>query len=90
MASFRRPHEAKTAPIRYRISGCDWLFVESGRGTARVNGKRYRLSPGTLLLIEKGGEHEITNTGRTLLRTLNFYVPPAYDASGEELPRGRR
>jgi mannose-6-phosphate isomerase-like protein (cupin superfamily) len=74
-----------------RHRGADqWLFVESGTGVARVNGRRYKLSPGTLLLIEKGDEHEIVNTGRSLLKTLNFYVPPAYARSGEELPRGRR
>jgi mannose-6-phosphate isomerase-like protein (cupin superfamily) len=76
---------------RNRHRGADqWLYVESGRGTATVNGKRYTLTPGTLLLIEKGDEHEIRNSGRTLLKTLNFYVPPAYDAKGDELARGRR
>lgn len=74
-----------------RHRGADqWLFVESGTGTARVNGRRYALAAGTLLLIEKGDRHEICNTGRGLLRTLNFYVPPAYDARGDELPRGER
>jgi len=43
-----------------------------------------------LLLIEQGDRHEIRNTGRALLRTLNFYTPPAYRADGTELPRGRR
>jgi mannose-6-phosphate isomerase-like protein (cupin superfamily) len=76
---------------RNRHRGADqWLFVESGRGLAVVNKRSYKLSPGTLLLIEKGDEHEIRNTGRAPLKTLNFYVPPAYDAQGEELPRGRR
>ena len=76
---------------RNRHRGADqWLFVESGRGIAVVNKRRYALKPGTLLLIEKGDEHEITNTGRTLLKTLNFYVPPAYTSAGDELPRGRR
>jgi mannose-6-phosphate isomerase-like protein (cupin superfamily) len=54
-----------------------------------VNGRRIALAPGTLLLIEKGDRHEIRNTGRAPLETVNVYVPPAYDASGEELPRGR-
>jgi hypothetical protein len=53
------------------------------------NRKRYPLGAGTLLLIEHGDEHEITNTGRGLLKTLNFYVPPAYDAKGDELPAGK-
>jgi len=74
-----------------RHRGADqWLFVESGTGMARVNGRRHALKPGTLLLIEKGDEHEIRNTGRSLLKTLNFYVPPAYDGDGDELPRGKR
>ena len=76
---------------RNRHRGADqWLYVESGTGVATVNKRRYALRAGTLLLIEKGDEHEIRNTGRTLLKTLNFYVPPAYDSEGEELSRGRR
>ncbi len=39
--------------------------------------------------LQYEGEHEIRNTGRALLRTLNFYVPPAYPSRGEELPAGR-
>ena len=72
-----------------RHSGADqWLFVESGSGTAIVDGRRYQLRAGTLILIERGNRHEIRNTGRTPLRTLNVYVPPAYTKSGDELPRG--
>ena len=74
-----------------RHRGADqWLFVLSGTGTAVVNGKRHRLRPGSLLFIEKRERHQIKNTGRALLRTLNFYVPPAYKASGDPLPRGRK
>jgi mannose-6-phosphate isomerase-like protein (cupin superfamily) len=67
-----------------------WLFVVAGSGVAWVNGRRRPLRAGVLLLIEQGDRHEIRNTGRALLRTLNFYTPPAYRADGTELPRGRR
>jgi hypothetical protein len=30
------------------------------------------------------------STGWTLLRTLNYYSPPAYTSAGEELPAARR
>ena len=74
-----------------RHRGADqWLYVVSGTGTARVNRRRVRLRAGSLLLIERGDEHEIRNTGRAPLRTLNVYVPPAYSKGGDELPRGRR
>ena len=73
-----------------RHRGADqWLFVVSGRGEAIVSGKRHALHPGSLLLIEKTEEHEIRNTGRALLRTLNFYSPPAYREDGNPLPRGK-
>jgi mannose-6-phosphate isomerase-like protein (cupin superfamily) len=73
-----------------RHRGADqWLFVVSGSGQAVVNRRRYRLKAGTLLLIERGDRHEIKNTGREKLVTLNFYVPPAYTDKGEELPAGK-
>ena len=70
-----------------RHAGADqWLFVVAGSGVATVNGRRYPLRASTLLLIEHGDKHEIRNTGRRRLRTLNFSVPPAYTAAGDELP----
>jgi mannose-6-phosphate isomerase-like protein (cupin superfamily) len=73
-----------------RHRGADqWLFVQSGVGVATVNGRRVRLKAGSLVLVERGDRHEIRNTGRTPLKTLNIYVPPAYTKSGDELPRGR-
>ncbi len=62
-----------------------WLFVLSGSGSAHVEGERVALEAGTLLLIERGERHEIRNSGDELLRTLNVYVPPAYDANGDAL-----
>jgi mannose-6-phosphate isomerase-like protein (cupin superfamily) len=55
-----------------------------------VNGKRHKLGRGSLLFIERREKHEIRNTGRAPLRTLNFYVPPAYRTDGNELPRGKK
>jgi mannose-6-phosphate isomerase-like protein (cupin superfamily) len=74
-----------------RHRGADqWLFVVAGRGVATVGRRRIPLAPGTLLLVEQRERHEIRNTGRTALRTLNFYVPPAYTRSGDPRPRGRK
>lgn len=67
-----------------------WLFVVSGSGEAVVNGRRHRLAAGSLVFIQRRDKHQVKNTGRGLLRTLNFYVPPAYKANGDPLPRGRK
>ena len=74
-----------------RHRGADqWLYVVSGTGEAMVDGKRHRLRAGSLLLIERREKHQIRNTGRALLRTLNFYSPPAYRKDGNPLPRGKK
>ncbi|MEO6430957.1 MAG: cupin domain-containing protein, partial [Nitrosospira sp.] len=81
--------DAEGGPENRHRGADQWLYVLSGTGIATVNGKRYDLHQDVLMLIERGDEHEIRNTGDDLLRTLNFYVPPAYTISGEELLRGR-
>ena len=66
-----------------------WLYVVSGTGKAIINGHPVPLRAGSVLLIERGDRHEIRNTGKTPLKTVNLYVPPAYRKSGDPLPRGR-
>jgi mannose-6-phosphate isomerase-like protein (cupin superfamily) len=83
------PGDCEGGPDNRHRGADQWLFVLSGQGRATVNGRRYALRAGSLLLIERGDTHEIRNSGRTLLRTLNVYVPPAYTSSGDELPAGR-
>jgi len=65
------------------------LFVVTGRALAIVNGRRNPLRAGSLVLIERGDRHEIRNTGRAGLKTLNIYFPPAYKSDGDELPAGK-
>ena len=84
------PGDSEGGPDNRHRGADQWLFVEAGSGAAIVNGRRYALKAGSLILIERGERHEIRNTGRTPLRTLNIYVPPAYSKSGDELPRGRK
>ena len=84
------PGDSEGGPDNRHRGADQWLYVETGSGAAIVNGKRVALRPGTLLLIERGDTHEIRNTGLTPMKTLNIYVPPAYSASGNELPRGRK
>jgi mannose-6-phosphate isomerase-like protein (cupin superfamily) len=83
------PGDREGGPDNRHRGSDQWLYVVSGTGSATVGRRRHALRSGTLLLIERGATHEIRNTGRTPLKTLNFYVPPAYTGSGEPLPRGR-
>jgi mannose-6-phosphate isomerase-like protein (cupin superfamily) len=83
------PGDCEGGPDNRHRGADQWLFVLSGRGTATVGRQTHSLRANSVLLIEKGTTHEIRNTGRTPLKTLNVYVPPAYTKSGDELPRGR-
>jgi len=67
-----------------------WLYVISGTGEATIGKRRgslrrIKLAERSLLLVEKGELHQIKNTGRAALVTINFYVPPAYGPDGEAL-----
>jgi mannose-6-phosphate isomerase-like protein (cupin superfamily) len=83
------PGDCEGGPDNRHRGADQWLFVLSGRGTAIVGRRKHALSAGSLVLIERGTTHQVTNTGRTPLKTLNFYVPPAYTKAGNELLRGR-
>ena len=83
------PGKAEGGPGNRHRGSDQWLYVLSGTGSAKLGGRRQPLRAGTLLLIERGTVHEIRNTGRTPLKTLSLYVPPAYTASGDPMPRGQ-
>ncbi len=62
-----------------RHAGSDqWLYVISGTGNAVVEGEAHGLEEGSLLLIEAGEAHEISNDGEEPLQTFSIYSPPAY------------
>jgi mannose-6-phosphate isomerase-like protein (cupin superfamily) len=84
------PGETEGGPDNRHRGADQWLFVVGGEGEAIVEGERVELREGTLVLIQRGETHEIRNTSRGPLRTLNVYVPPACTADGDELPAGRR
>ena len=83
------PGDKEGGPSNRHRGADQWLFVVSGRGAAIIKGQRYPLRAGSLILIEHGDRHEICNTGRQALKTLNIYSPPAYTKAGKELPAAK-
>src|SRR5919201_6125699 len=76
------PGDCEGGPDNRHRGADQWLCVLSGRGAATVKGRRHELRAGTIVLIERGETHEVRNTGRAPLKTLNVYVPPAYTPQG--------
>ena len=76
------PGEKEGGPDNRHMGADQWVFVIAGTGVVVVEGSRRILRPGSLLIIERGERHEVRNTGRTLLKTINFYSPPAYTHAG--------
>ena len=83
------PGETEGGPDNRHRGADQWLYIVSGTGVAIVNGERVELREGTLVLIQRGDKHAISNTGDGPLKTLNVYVPPAYTPDGGELPAGK-
>lgn len=84
------PGDSEGDADNYHRGADQWLYVVAGTGVAIVEGRRSVLKAGKLLVIERGERHEIRNTGRTLLKTLNFYYPLAFDSDGDPLGPGRK
>ena len=80
-----RPGQDTGEPENEHARSEQWLYVVSGSGRALVNKRRVLIKEGSLLLIEKGEIHQVKNTGRVPLATINLYVPPAYTEVGEPL-----
>jgi mannose-6-phosphate isomerase-like protein (cupin superfamily) len=79
-----RPGQSSSDEVVNEHPRCEqWLLVLSGAGRATVEKRRVALKEGSLLLIEKGEAHRITNTGKRPLVTLNLYAPPAYTKGGD-------
>lgn len=84
------PGDSEGGPDNRHRGADQWLYVVAGNGVAIIDGRRVALKAGRLLVIERGERHEIRNTGRAPLRTLNFYYPPAFDADGDPVGPGRK
>jgi mannose-6-phosphate isomerase-like protein (cupin superfamily) len=69
-------------PVNEHPKAEQWLYVISGSGRAKTPRRSLKLKAGSLLLIEKNEPHQITNTSRRPMITINFYAPPAYDTDG--------
>jgi mannose-6-phosphate isomerase-like protein (cupin superfamily) len=79
-----RPRQSTSQQVENEHPRCEqWLYVIRGAGRATVGKRSVAIKTGSLLLIEKGEPHRITNTGRSMLMTLNLYVPPAYTSAGD-------
>ena len=72
------PKGATGGPTNKHEESDQWLYVVSGEGEARVEGKSIKIKTGDLLLIEAGEAHEILNEKDTPLKTFNIYAPPEY------------
>jgi mannose-6-phosphate isomerase-like protein (cupin superfamily) len=80
------PGEASSAKAGNEHAWAEqWLYVVSGTGEAHAGKRRFKLRVGSLLLVARGEDHQIRNTGKASLVTLNVYVPPAYGDDGEPL-----
>ncbi|MDR3537041.1 MAG: cupin domain-containing protein [Acetobacteraceae bacterium] len=52
------------------------LFCYQGTGEAEIGDRRHPVSPETTLLIGRGVQHKVTNTGATQMRLL-WWIAPA-------------
>jgi mannose-6-phosphate isomerase-like protein (cupin superfamily) len=84
------PGDHEGGPDNFHHGADQWIYVVSGTGAAIIDGRRAPLKAGTLLVVERREHHELRNTGRTPLKMVNFYSPPAFDADGNAVGPGTK
>ncbi len=52
------------------------LFFLSGTGEAELNGKKFPIGPGDVVVVVPGTEHNFRNTGIEDLKIYTVYAPP--------------
>jgi mannose-6-phosphate isomerase-like protein (cupin superfamily) len=56
-----------------------FIRIEAGRGTARLNGKEFPVQDGSALVIPAGTEHNVINSGKDEpLKLYTIYSPPEH------------
>ena len=55
------------------------LFCYQGTGIAEVGAERHALAPETMILVGRGVQHKVTNTGATQMRMLWMISPPGLE-----------
>ena len=78
-----KPGESTGEPDNEHPQSEQWLYVIFGNGRLKAGTRTITILQGSLVLIEKGETHQVSNNGRRPLITLNFYAPPAYNAEGK-------
>lgn len=52
------------------------LYFQSGTGEAILNGKISPISPGDVVVVTPGTQHNFINTGKVPLQIFTIYAPP--------------
>jgi mannose-6-phosphate isomerase-like protein (cupin superfamily) len=66
------------------------LFCFRGSGTAEVDGKTHELREESMMLIGRGLQHKVTNTGKEQMRLLWLISPPGLEDWFRALGRPRK
>jgi len=66
------------------------LFCYRGTGQADIDGKLYDVLPETMILIGRGVQHKVTNTGASQMRLLWFIAPAGLEDWFRAIGRPRR
>lgn len=62
--------------LEKHVRTTQFIRVESGRGTARIGGKKFRIKDGDALIVPPGVYHDVKSTDNLKLYTL--YSPPEH------------
>lgn len=52
--------------------------IETGKGKALIDGVSHKVKDGDCIIVPAGAEHDLTNSGKKVLRLYTLYAPPEH------------
>lgn len=52
--------------------------IETGKGKALIDGVSHKVKDGDCIIAPAGAEHDLTNSGKKVLRLYTLYAPPEH------------
>jgi len=82
------PHSGRTGVHTHPVD--EVIYVITGRGEGKENGKTFKIEPGTIIYAPAGVEHDCRNFSDETMQMLCVYVPALPDESVDRIVKNSK
>jgi mannose-6-phosphate isomerase-like protein (cupin superfamily) len=64
--------------VETHVTHDQFFRIETGKGKALIDGVIHKVKVGDCIIVPSGAEHDLTNSGKKVLRLYTLYAPPEH------------